>query len=183
MQLIAHQELASAAASITFSSIPQTFTDLYLKVSGRCDRNVFSFSYVYLQFNSSGSGYTYRALQGDGSSVNSYNQATGGLTTVALIAGGVSQANNTADTFGNSGFYIPNYTGSTAKSVSVDGVSETNATGATAQITAGLWSGTDAITQIEIKPWQSGSLFNWTSGTSATLYGILAGSDGIVTVS
>lgn len=173
---------SGGASSITFSAIPDSFTDLYLKVSGRCDRNVFSFSYVYLQFNGSSSGYTYRALQGDGSTANSYNEASISMTS-ALIAGGVTQTNNTASTFGSSGFYIPNYRSSVAKSVSVDGVSEANATNTTQQITAGLWSGTDAITSIEIKPWQSGTLFNWVEGTTASLYGILAGSDGIVSVS
>lgn len=182
MQVIQHTELASTQSSIVFSSIPQTFTDLKLVVSGRCDRNVFSFSYVWLQFNGSSSGYTFRALQGDGSSVNSYTQATISLTS-ALAFGGVSQTNNTASTFGNSEIYIPNYTGSTAKSASADGVNENNATNTTQQITTGLWSGTDAITSIEIKPWQSGTLFNWVSGSSATLYGITAGSDGITTVS
>jgi hypothetical protein len=180
MTLIETKTLGADAASIEFTSIPQDGTDLLVTVSGRCDRNVFDFSYVYLQFNSSATGYTDRNLIGGGTSGAS---STSTLTTAAITCGGVSQANNTSNTFGNTAIYIPNYTGSTNKSVSVDGVNETNGGVAVAQITAGLWSNTAAITSIELKPWQSGTLFNWVAGTTISLYKITKGSDGIVTTS
>jgi hypothetical protein len=183
MKLIESKTLGTAQASIEFTSIPQTFTDLVLVVSGRSDRNTGGWCYVHLQFNDTTSGYTTRSLLGTGSSVSSYDQS--GLSTggSAIVFGGVAQANNTSNTFGNTSAYIPNYTGSTNKSLSGDGVGENNATDSPQQITAGLWSNTAAITKITIKPWQSPDFFNWVSGTTVSLYGVLKGSDGIVTTS
>jgi hypothetical protein len=92
-----------------------------------------------------------------------------------------SPSNYTADTFGNTAIYIPNYQASgVAKSFSTDGVAENNATSASLGITAGLSEITAAITSIRIAPPAS---INWVEYSSATLYGILAGSDGIVSVS
>jgi hypothetical protein len=96
------------------------------------------------------------------------------------IAGLVSSAAATSNTFGSSNLYIPNYTGSTNKSYSINSVSETAATEAYQEIIAGLWSQTAAITQILIKPEQTR---NFVQYSSITLYGITAGSSGGVVVS
>jgi hypothetical protein len=77
------------------------------------------------------------------------------------------------------GIYIPNYTGSTAKSVSVDGVMENNATYAAAGIIAGLWNDTAAVTSVSI----SSEVATLVQYSSATLYGILKGTSNGVTVS
>lgn len=162
---------AGGASSIDFTSIPATYTDLLLKVSPRSDRNVFSFCYMRMRFNSSTTNYTYRILQGDGSSVSSLDQSNGGLFSDGLLVGGTSQSNNTASTFGSTEIYIPNYAGSTNKSVSADGASEANQTNTLLVMTAGLWSNTSAITSISLVPWQGGT-FNFTQYSTATLYGI-----------
>ena len=170
MKLIQHQELGSAQSSITFSSIPQTFTDLYLLVS---DRNASSNDVaMYVTFNGSTSGYTVRRLIGTGSSALSQTFSE------RLIAAS-GNANYTASTFSNNAIYIPNYTSSSNKTWSSDAVTENNATGSYQQIVAGLWSNTAAITALEICP--NGGTF--AQYTSATLYGITKGSDGITTVS
>jgi hypothetical protein len=176
MQLIAHQELTSAAASITFSSIPATFTDLYLVVSARTDVSSV-FGYAKIKFNGSSSSYSIRGLQGDGSSAYSFNNS--------IFFWNLAGASATASTFGNASFYIPNYTSAANKSISHDGVFENNATGAHATIQAGLWSVTDPITSISLSSSNSGlaDAGNFVSGSSATLYGITAGSSGGVTVS
>jgi hypothetical protein len=94
---------------------------------------------------------------------------------------GASTGNGaTANTFSNIGVYLPNYTASTAKSMSTDTVGENNATQAFQTITAALWNVTDPINQITVG--FNGS-DNFLQYSSATLYGILKGSDGIVTVS
>jgi hypothetical protein len=85
----------------------------------------------------------------------------------------------TSNTFGNGEIYIPNYLSGTAKSFSSDSVAENNGTEGWQVIQANLWSGTDAITSIELDP----ALGTFVQYSSATLYGILAGSDGIVAVS
>jgi hypothetical protein len=155
---------AAGASSVTFNSIPQTgYTDLVIKASARSTTTEDTFG---IRFNSdSGSNYPYRGLRGNGSTASSFS---GTNTLVAL--GGMSQSNYTASTFGNSEFYIPNYTASNYKSVSVDAVNENNATTATAQLSTGLWNSTAAITTIQVIP-SSGSFAQY---STFSLYGVSA---------
>jgi hypothetical protein len=169
MQLIETVTVGSGgAASITFSSIPATFTDLYLVMSLR---NTVATSTGTLALNTGGI-YTRRRLLGDGSSASSDTPSSDYLC---------SSSTDTASTFGTTGIYIPNYTSSVAKSYSVDTVSENNATTAYQILIAGLWSGTDAVTTITLTP--QGASADWAQYSSASLFGVLAGTDGIVTVS
>lgn len=149
---------AGGASNIEFTSIPSTYDDLVVKVSGRS-----SFSYYYGQvyFNNSTTGYSRRQLGGDGSSAFSGSYSN----EFTLIVG---RSNETASTFGNMEIYIPNYAGSTNKSFSVDGVTENNATSAYAIMYAALWSNTAAITSIKLDP-DSGDFVQY---STATLYGI-----------
>lgn len=157
---------AGGASSMDFSSIPSTYTDLVLKVSSRDTNATGNNGFVTVQFNGSTSGYSNRWIRGAGSGTPISSM---GLTTG--IDGGIGQAmdsaGNTASTFANVEFYIPNYAGSTNKSVSNDSVSEENGTTAYMGLNAGLWSNTAAITSISIKPT---TLFAQYS--TATLYGI-----------
>jgi hypothetical protein len=173
MQVIQHQELASAQASITFSSIPQTYTDLYLVVSLRStyDFGPATWWLSKIVFNANTSGYSTRNLQGNGSSASSDSDTAFYFRP--------NDTASTANTFGSASLYIPNYAGSSNKSISIDNVSEDNGSQAIAQLVAGLWSNTSAITSIVIEG-VSGDLAQY---SSATLYGITKGSDGIVTVS
>jgi hypothetical protein len=177
MQVIQHTELGSAQSSITFSSIPQTYTDLLLVVSGRNSDTLNGIvTQLNIQFNSVGSGYSDRPLEGSGSSVGS-----GSRTSQSVIrATALPNSASTSNTFGNVQIYIPNYTSSANKSVSIDGVSENNATQSFQTIVAGLWANSAAITSINLSAQVGG---NFVSGSSATLYGILKGSSGGVTVS
>ena len=175
MQVIQHQELASAQASITFSSIPQTYTDLYLVVSGRSVASTIGDDSAIL-FNDSTTGYSSRRLYGYNSATASDNKS--GNTSQALT-GAISAGQDTANTFGSVVIYIPNYTASTSKTVSSEGVQENNGIGFHS-ITASSWSGTAAITKVTFQTWAGSNLAQY---SSATLYGILKGSDGIVTVS
>jgi len=176
MQLIETKTLGTAAASISFTSIPQTFTDLYILVSGRSTRAA-NDSAIKLTFNTSGGSYTNRRLLGNGATVSSDVQTSGGLA-FANIPG----AGNTSNTFGNLAIYIPNYTGSTAKSFSTDLVSENNSasTFVQLQLYASSWTETSAITTIDFVDWNA---VNFEAGTMISLYGITKGSDGIVTTS
>ena len=171
MQVIEHIELASAQASITFSDIPQTYTDLYLVFSLRGSAADSARS-LFLSINSSASNFTGRYLQGLGS-------GSGISGTLARYIGAIPAAGSTSLTFGNGAVYFPNYTASVNKSFSADTVSENNATLALQELNAGLWSQTTAISSLSIAN-DSGNLVQY---SSATLYGILAGSDGTTTVS
>jgi hypothetical protein len=175
MKLIESKTLGTAQASIEFTSIPQTFTDLVVFQSCRFASNAGD---IDMRFNGSTTGYSMRILYGSGS-------ITGAATdsSAYLVWSGIgSRSTYTASTFGNSMVYIPNYTGSTAKSVSVDGVNENNSSTAFQVISAGLWTGTAAITSIAFSGVASGA-GNFEAGSTISLYGVLKGSDGIVTTS
>ncbi len=154
---------AGGAASMSFSSIPSTYTDLCVKVSSRSTRTAGAIDYVKMYFNGSTANGTTVALYGDGTAYSG---------TDTKIIGSTSTNQNTANTFGSAEFYIPNYAGSTNKSVSIDAVSENNS-GTTGNynlnLSAGLWSSTSAITSITL---ESAFGNNWMQYTTATLYGI-----------
>jgi hypothetical protein len=169
MKLIETKTLGADAASIEFTSIPQTFTDLVLKVSGRLDANNTA---IKIQFNNLTTNLSTRYLFGSGSAAQSFSDASN----IFLYA---NSSTFTSSTFANSEVYIPNYSGATNKSVSVDAVTENNATAADMAIFAGLWADTSAITSIKLLP-NSG---DFVTGSTVSLYGITKGSDGIVTTS
>ena len=172
MILVETKTLGTAAASIEFTSIPQDATDLVLLWSGRSSIDTIEW---YLRFNSdSGSNYTIRNLRGSGSTVLSSSG-----TYTGLLFNGLNASSQTANTFGNVQVYIPNYTGSTQKSVSGDEVEENNATQAFQNLVAGIWTGTSAITTLTIT--NAGG--NFVAGSMASLYKITKGSDGTTVVS
>ena len=162
---------SGGAASITFSAIPADYTDLYLVCSFRSSLATSNTS-VLVRPNGATTGLSTRILQGDGSSASSFAP-----TTIPFL---MPAATNTANTFGVASVYIPNYLSSVAKSFSIEDVTENNGTTAGQRITAGLWTGTVAITSIDLVPESGG---NFVEFSSASLYGITAGSDGIVAVS
>ena len=174
MKLIESKTLGTAQASIEFTSIPQTFTDLVFLISGRSSRSSV-IAEVSISLNSSTSGFTNRRLFGTGSSVSSDANSASGRG-IAFVSG----ASTTSDTFGNSSIYIPNYTAAVNKSLSSDSVYENNATEAHQALFAGLWSNTDAINTVGFTLQDA---TNWVAGSTISLYGILKGSDGIVTTS
>ena len=158
MKLIARQTLTGSASAVTFSSIPGTFTDLVAQITCRRDAAATD---LFLLFNGSGGTYSGRLLYGNGASALS--------ATPARSCGIVGASTDTSNTFAVNTVYIPNYAGSTAKSWSADGATENNATTAFITASAGLWTGTGAITSIEFTPNGGG---NFVSGSSFFLYGM-----------
>jgi hypothetical protein len=152
---------SGGAASIDFTGIPSTYTDLCLKFSARTDKAQFQEN-IELYFNTVNTSFSFKMLIGDGSAASSYG------TTNSRVAD-VPAASMTANTFGNMEIYIPNYAGSTNKSFSVDSVDEGNQTTVYSYLTAVLWSNTAAITGVKIAP--QGAT-NFVQYSSATLYGI-----------
>jgi hypothetical protein len=173
MQLIETKTLGAAAASIEFTSIPQTFTDVVMTCSIR-DTSASVLNNFILRINGVSTNSTIRTLFGNGSSASTYSD------TAIFAEGGANGNNSTANTFSNVQFYFPNYSGSTNKSVSIDSVTENNATLGLQAISAGLWSQTTAINSLGIVP---NGVVNFVAGSTISLYGITKGSDGIVTTS
>jgi hypothetical protein len=161
--LLERTELNASAASITFSNIPQTgYTDLKIVVSARTDNNAgFPWAGLRLEVNGLTTNQSFRALYGNGSSASSGSGSVieSGLATSSLA---------TANTFGNSELYIPNYAGSQQKSMSVDSVQETNGTTALAGLQANLWASTAAITSLTFTSQNS---WNFVAGSTFSLYG------------
>ena len=160
-------EVASPVASVTFSNIPQGYTDLIIKVSARGTQASTS-NALTLRFNSSTTSYSGRELVGDGASVASATRTTLGS---ALYVGNINGNSATTNTFSNTEIYIPNYTSSNNKSLSVDTVTENNATEAFATLLACLWSNTSAITSIDLISLSSHGILM--TNSTFTLYGVL----------
>jgi len=164
--LLERTELNASAASVTFSNIPQTgYTDLKIVVSARAS-NASAANSLRLSINSITSGYSVRGLRGDGSSASSFTDS--GAT---FFTGVINADSGTASTFSNIEFYIPNYAGSTNKSLSVDSVRENNTTAADAYLLAGLLSNTAAITSLTFT---CETTANFLAGSTFSLYGIAA---------
>jgi hypothetical protein len=162
---------AGGAASISFTGITGTATDLLVVFSPRCSYGSTAARTMIMQFNSdTGDNYVNRALAGTGSSVSSNSSGT---DSIRLGQPAVASA-DTSNTFGNGAAYISNYSGSTYKSVSVDSVSESNSTAAFQYIQAGLWNNTAAITSIQL----SVPSYNLLENSTASLYTITKGSGG-----
>jgi hypothetical protein len=155
---------AGGASSIDFTSIPSTYTDLVVILSARSSRSNTTDT-VFLKFNNTNTTYTTRRLYGLGSTTGSDTGSVGNGIDIASI----TAATSTASTFSNQQIYIPNYAGSTQKSVSSDSISENNSsTGNFLNLTAGLWNGTSAINQITLTP-DVGSFVQY---STAYLYGV-----------
>jgi hypothetical protein len=162
--LLERIELNASAASVTFANIPQTgYTDLKVSVSVR-GSTAQVYDVMNMDFNGS-TNFNWRKLEGSGSTATS---ATGtNNNNIAVMTG----ANATANTFGSADIYIPNYSVSGLnKSVSVDSVSENNATTAYTDFYASLWTGTAAITSITFTPQTSPFVAN----STFSLYGLAA---------
>ena len=152
---------AGGSAAISFSSIPATFTDLCLKFSGRSDYSG-NDNTMNILLNGSSTTFTVKTVFGDGSSASSQS-----ATTNQYISW-LPAATATANTFGNSEIYFPNYASSNQKSFSADTTTENNGTAVYIGLIAGLWSGTAAINAISINS-RNG---NFVQYSSAYLYGV-----------
>jgi hypothetical protein len=173
MKLIESKTLGTAAASIEFTSIPQTYTDLVIVASVRSLETSLGNASLEIRPNGSTANGSGRWLYGSGTTTSSI--------TVSRVDGGfISNSAATSNTFSSTSIYVPNYTSSTNKSFSADGVQENNATTSYQVITASLWSNSAAITSLDFR---CISTTNLVAGSTISLYGVLKGSDGIVTTS
>lgn len=162
---------AGGQSAIEFTNIPQTYTDLVVMVSARNDAAVTN-GQVRLQLNGN-------------TSTSAYSLVYLGSTGSSNFTGSESPASNyfwtycpgdnaTANTFGNSYYYITNYTSSNNKSISADGTMENNATGSRMNMTAYLYSNATTITSIKLLTANNdtGASANFKQHSTATLYGV-----------
>lgn len=164
--IISSNTLSSTATSVTFSSIPATYTDLVLKYSGRGNISGWSASIDLTVNGISTSVYSFTELFSTGTTV-----FTGRGSAVAYIRNraGENETTSTANVFSNSEIYIPNYLSTANKQISLSGVVEINdATLGLITSMAALTGQSTAISSITLAP--NGS--NFITGSSFYLYGI-----------
>lgn len=167
--LIASNTLSSSAASVTFSSIPSTYTDLVIRYSARGASNIDT---VTLRVNSDSTVlYSYRSLQGNGSAATSSND--GGGDTQSVLPYGVVNSTYTASTFSNGEIYIPNYTVSQNRQIGTFQTQENNSTTSGIATTATLYRSTTTISTLTLY----GSAGSFAAGSSFYLYGIANSQD------
>ena len=164
--LISSNVLSSTTASVTFSSIPATYTDLVLRISARTNDTDANFNKLIIRPQSSfGTPYSTTFVRGDGASASSGRTSSSDEIGIDFA---LDDNGNTSNTFGSIEVYIPNYTASTSKPMSIFSVSEENATTAYVEATAALSTVTAAISTVAI----SNQSYYFGSGSSFYLYGI-----------
>lgn len=154
---IATQTLSTAASSITFSSIPSTYTDLRIvlvatQTGGNSDA-------LATLNGDTGTNYSNTYLRGTGSAAASYSY--------------VNQAHFTLDQ--NTVSTIPelftmnifSYAGASYKTILSTSAEDMNGSGVVSA-GVGLWRSTAAVTSVTL----TGQYYNWAAGTTATLWGI-----------
>jgi hypothetical protein len=158
---IATTTLSSTTTNITFSSIPNTYTDLRVSVVGIPTVGEFP----RLRFNSSTSNYAYQRLTGNGTAVSSLSETGRNSIGFANDAATPSTTNpifTVIDIF--------SYAGSTNKYALLSTSQDANGSGLV-EARFGVWFDTTAITSVNLFFLTAAS---WAIGTTATLYGIKA---------
>ena len=158
---------SGGTASISFTSIPSTYSHLQLRLltrTNRADTNDF----MTIRFNGdSGSNYAYHSLYGNGASAGANDTGTStGTPWSGVTAGG----NATASMFGAAVVDVLDYS-ATTKYKTTRLLSGTDQNGINGRIyfMSNLWQNTAAITTVTIIP-THGTLFSEYS--SFALYGI-----------
>ena len=157
---------AGGVASVDFSNIPQTYTDLKVVISARNTGTSGNELQILLTVNGNGSAGSWRLLYGNSSA------AISGTNSGYLQPAHSPTANTTASTFGSAEIYFTNYASNTAnKSFSSDFATENNSGSANAAILgfyANLWNNTNAITSLTL----TSNVSNFVQHSTAVLYGI-----------
>jgi len=154
---IATTTLGSAAATVSFTSISGSYTDLVLVAWGASTGG----SDIFCQFNGdTGSNYSWTRLSGNGSTAASSRSSS--ASNIRLTISGYPDA-NAALVLAS----IQNYSNTTTYKTLI---SRANQATQGVDAIVGLWRSTSAITSIDVKT--TPNTFN--TGATFTLYGIKA---------
>jgi len=153
--------LTTTAASITFSNIPQNYTDLKVVASLRANSTQ---NWGDITFNGGGTAISMRHLLNNSGSIISQSYSP--------LRFQCNTDSHTAGTFSSAQMYITNYTSSTSKPISMDGTQENFSSSVGQHIAAGLWASSSAVTSITITPDGGGTFI---AGSTVSLYGISNG--------
>lgn len=158
---------SGGTASFDFQNIPNTYTDLMILISARDYGSGQAFVYHQIKPNNTTTNYTAKYLGHAAGSIVSYTESVFGLNILGYLPGSTETS-----MFAITKIYIPNYTSSNNKSISVENTYSLNATSTNVYwgITAGLWSNTSVIDRIVIAG--TNSSYSFAQYSTATLYGI-----------
>jgi hypothetical protein len=162
MQAIYTRTITSAGSLITFNNIPQTYTDLQLRISSR-DNAAVSLSGIVLIPNGSGAALWSGTVLSEGPSSYRYTAGTYGY--IGTNVG----ASATSNMFTVTEVIIPSYTSNLFKQVMSDGGGENNnSTTNPIRPQASLWRSNAPINALTIGT-DNGQ---FAIGSTITLYGI-----------
>lgn len=165
------QQIASASPNnqqISFTNIPQTYTDLMIVMSARGTGS--SSGSIETRFNGdSASNYSYTYIQGNGSAP-AYGR---GSNATIGVAGRCSGSSSTSGIFASSICHILNYSSTTANKTIIERAADDENGSGVSEMWISLWRSNSAITSITLAcPGQA----NFAAGSTAILYGIKAAS-------
>jgi hypothetical protein len=146
--------LTSDTSTINFINIPQNYTDLIIRASLRGSTSTTTFA---VQVNGS-TVTSVRRLFGTGSSISTdtFNEHY------------IDPSTYTANTFGSTELYFPNYSGSNTKAYFVDSLGENVASEAYINMASNSTGSTSAITSISLIRTNG----NFVANSTATIYGV-----------
>jgi hypothetical protein len=169
-KLASYTVTTNNVTEIDFTNIPQTYTDLVIKVSARdTTTSGLASGLLGILFNgdiSTSNLYSAKFLRGSGTAVDSLNNVNQQYLWVAHSP----NTSYTSNVFSNVEVYIPNYSGNNLKNFSVDGVTENNASGSYVTLTSAIWNNTSPITSLRI--YDYGGAYIFAQQTNITIYGI-----------
>ena len=160
---IASQTVASASSTVTFSNIPQGYTDLIIFANPIATAGNYDFAVRYNE--DSGSNYSWTAIAFNSDNSASPYASRGSNTTSIATNTNIATVNPYPINF-----QIQNYSNSTTYKSSISKIArETYAT----SITTGIWRNTAPITSVTFVLTGGGST-TFKAGASFNLYGIKA---------
>jgi hypothetical protein len=154
---IATQTMASDTATVTFSSLPQNYTDIIAVVNAKWS-SYWSFG---IRFNNdSGSNYSETVMQGDGSNAGSFRNSNANRTSGCQLG----------PNWGTATLQFQNYAnGATFKT----GLARSGESTGQVRASTFLWRNTAPVTSITFIT--SGGSEAFGTGSTITLYGVAAG--------
>lgn len=154
--------LGSATATITFSSIPQTYTDLVLVIFG-ANSNADANDTGYMQYNSdTGNNYSDTIVYTEGNTPTSFRTTNSNAIGLWTIMGGTNTSRYSSIIVN-----FQNYSNTTTYKTTLNRIGTPTSSGGWTNMSVGLWRNTNAISSILV-----GGGSNWRSGSTFTLYGI-----------
>jgi len=150
--------LSNNSTTVTFGSIPQTYTDLVLVIVAKITSGGLD---MFVKINSdSGSNYSYTQLYGTGTSALSARASSQSIG----IAGAVYASND--------GVVINQFMNYSNTTTNKTWLTRINVAAATVSLITNLWRSTAAISSLELSSGNPAGTF--TSGSTFSLYGIKA---------